>query len=582
MAYYPFGGKTYNLETSISSTVTSITLSSFLEPVTDTPYTMALLNTTIAFGTIAPKTSSSEFISFTGITQNSNGTATLTGVTRGLAKKYPFTTDSSYKLPHSGQTQFIISDAPQVFFKYGSLVNDEVITGQWEAPDPITAQGIVTRDYMLALINGGAISTNSVVVAGIAGTTLASGNLVYFDTATGQWKKTDATTAATVNNVIIGIAQGSGTVGNTITGGVLLKGLDATQTGMVAGTIMYAANTAGTISSSAGTTQRAIGIAQTATGLYFDPEFYYVVTADQKAALAGTSGTPSSTNQYATKESLDLKSNIVFGGTGADDALTITSGTTTINCANAAVVTKNYTSISITGTGKLAFSNPNTNGTVIVLKSQGAVTLTSSSTPMIDASALGAAAATDAYSFSVFKVNKGSNGGAFNAPGNGGAILSINTANLVYSEYSGKYPYTLPGAGGGAGSSSNAGGGGGASTLTSGSAGSSGTNSSGGTGGTGGAGGGSLIIECAGAWNFTTASGISVAGAAGNAGTGSQAGGGGGGGAGVCLVFYNTLTANSGTITVSGGSGGAGAGGGGAGGSGAAGYSLVTANTEFA
>jgi hypothetical protein len=51
---------------------------------------MALLNTDIVYGTIAPKTSSSEFISFTGITQNADGTATLTGVTRGLAKKYPF------------------------------------------------------------------------------------------------------------------------------------------------------------------------------------------------------------------------------------------------------------------------------------------------------------------------------------------------------------------------------------------------------------------------------------------------------------------------------------------------------------
>src|SRR5277367_6704134 len=40
-----------------------------------------------------------------------------------------------------------------------------------------------------------------------------------------------------------------------------------------------------------------------------------------------------------------------FGGNGADGALTVTSGTTTINCANAAVVVKNYSSISITGTG---------------------------------------------------------------------------------------------------------------------------------------------------------------------------------------------------------------------------------------
>lgn len=127
--FNPFGGQTYNLGTSIGSTDTTILLSSFVEPVTAIPYTMVLLNTDIAFGTIAPKTTSSEFISFTGITQNANGSATLTGVTRGLAKKYPFTTDAAYKLPHSGQTQFIISDAPQVFQEYVSVPNTQTIDG---------------------------------------------------------------------------------------------------------------------------------------------------------------------------------------------------------------------------------------------------------------------------------------------------------------------------------------------------------------------------------------------------------------------------------------------------------------------
>lgn len=129
MPYFPFGAQTYFLGSSIGSTDSSILLSSFLEPVTGTPYTMALINSSIVFATISPKTTSSEFISFTGITQNSNGTATLTGVTRGLAKKYPFTSDSTYKLPHAGQSTFIISDAPQVFNEYVTLLNAETISG---------------------------------------------------------------------------------------------------------------------------------------------------------------------------------------------------------------------------------------------------------------------------------------------------------------------------------------------------------------------------------------------------------------------------------------------------------------------
>lgn len=131
MSYNPNQGSTYNLGASIGSTDTSILLSSFLEPVSGTPLTMSYLNTSIAFGTIGPVTSSSELISFTGITQNANGTATLTGVTRGLQKAYPYTTSVTFQLPHAGQSIFILSDAPQVFAEYPAKNNNEDIVGLW-------------------------------------------------------------------------------------------------------------------------------------------------------------------------------------------------------------------------------------------------------------------------------------------------------------------------------------------------------------------------------------------------------------------------------------------------------------------
>src|SRR4029077_12940877 len=85
---------------------------------------------------------------------------------------------------------------------------------------------------------------------------------------------------------------------------------------------------------------------------------------------------------------------IKFGGTGTDGALAATSGVTTIDLGNAAYFVKNYLSISITGTASLAFINPGANGTIVVLKSQGAVTLTSLTAPMIDCSSLGSAGGT--------------------------------------------------------------------------------------------------------------------------------------------------------------------------------------------
>tara|TARA_R110000868_G_C10971076_1_gene769968 strand:+ start:16707 stop:18428 length:1722 start_codon:yes stop_codon:yes gene_type:complete len=86
------------------------------------------------YGTLQPGTTNSEFISFTGITQNGNGTATLTGVTRGLDREYPYTEASAFKLPHPGQSIFILSDLPQVFNSYPAKVNAETISGKWTFP----------------------------------------------------------------------------------------------------------------------------------------------------------------------------------------------------------------------------------------------------------------------------------------------------------------------------------------------------------------------------------------------------------------------------------------------------------------
>jgi hypothetical protein len=285
---------------------------------------------------------------------------------------------------------------------------------------------------------------------------------------------------------------------------------------------------------------------------------------------------------------------VKFGGTGADGALTITSGVTNIDLGGAQVVVKNYTSISITGTGSLTFSNPHSNGTIIVIRSQGNVTLTSSATPMINASGCGASGGgtsahtssfgggnegVDAYGIGAFYCVRGTaatrTGQQSGVGGTSGSIVTNTYANIVKNILSTKYQFLCPGAGSSSGTWYFVNGSG---SLTP---------------GAGGRGGGALVIECGGAWNFTTTNGISVAGGNGtdaiNGGcnTGSGAEGGTGGGAGCFIGIYNSLTANSGTVNVSAGSGGAnvatgiwaGVGGGvGAG----MGTSLVAQNTEFA
>ena len=79
-----------------------------------------------------------------------------------------------------------------------------------------------------------------------------------------------------------------------------------------------------------------------------------------------------------------------FGGDGSDGALSVSSGTTTIDLSSASVVVKNYTSISITGTGVIDFTNPHANGTTIIFRSQGNVTISSTTVPAIDLNEMGA------------------------------------------------------------------------------------------------------------------------------------------------------------------------------------------------
>lgn len=175
-AFNTTGGGTYNLAATITSNQTTITLSSFLEPTSNIPYTMSYLNSSIEYATIGPQTSQSEFISFTGITQNGDGSATLTGVQRGLDRSYPYTASSTLALPHAGQTRFILSNPPQVYNSYGALVNANTWSGvntfsstsppTYDA-DPVWAnfstQVFADVAYVNSVVAGGAANASETV-----------------------------------------------------------------------------------------------------------------------------------------------------------------------------------------------------------------------------------------------------------------------------------------------------------------------------------------------------------------------------------------------------------------------------------
>lgn len=120
-AYSPTGGGTYRTGQSLGTSDTSVKLSSFKEPVSNIPYTMSYLGSDIEYGTISPQSSISEFVSFSGITQNSDGSATLTGVLRGLSRT-PGTggcvASTTLAQAHAGQSVFILSNPPCQLAEY--------------------------------------------------------------------------------------------------------------------------------------------------------------------------------------------------------------------------------------------------------------------------------------------------------------------------------------------------------------------------------------------------------------------------------------------------------------------------------
>lgn len=414
---------------------------------------------------------------------------------------------------------------------------------------------------------------------------------------------------------------------STITGGNIatmnISGKNATfDTGSIGGFTMSATQLTATnfsvTSGAANTANLSVGTGSNLGGLnsgnasgdiafWAGDTFANRATAPFRVTMGGAV-----TATSATISGYVISSKGAFGGDGSDGALTITSGTTTVDLGSAAIVIKNYTSISITGTGALAFSNPHANGTIIILKSQGNVTVTSSATAAIDITGMGSAIGTGGAG-GINAQNSGTS--ASNTTTNQGLVATTAATFGVFSSGGGtagtgfnftnwsltsRFILLQSGGGGSGGGSGGAGGG----LLN-------------GAGGDGGRGAGCLYCECRGALNITGA----MKGVGGNATAGTNAsgggpgggGGGGGSGAGGLYIFvYNTLTANSTVFTVTAGTvgsattganngGGAGAGGGnltgsgsnggtgnvgtgagGVGGLGAAGSSLVTLNNYFA
>jgi hypothetical protein len=142
----------------ISATATTIVLSSLVHLPAVGGGTVAMTDIgTLGWATLEPATSREEIISFTGITQNGDGTATITGVTRNLKSYAPYDQYSATGYAHAGGATFIITNNPQMYDAMANKANDETITGLWDfstsiptlpASNPTTGNQATRKTYV--------------------------------------------------------------------------------------------------------------------------------------------------------------------------------------------------------------------------------------------------------------------------------------------------------------------------------------------------------------------------------------------------------------------------------------------------
>lgn len=235
----------------------------------------------------------------------------VTSITRGISYADGVTALSANKFAHRRGANVKITDYPIIQILKAQNNGDATFPNPLQYASgvgPTASSDLTDKEYVLSVVSGGTVSFEKVVVAGTAGETLVAGNLVYLKSSDNRWWLTDADTASTVENVILGISQGAGTAGGAVTGGVLTSGIDSNQSGLSASTIYYASNTAGALSSSAGTKEVTIGISLSTTSIAFAPRYNQNLTEDEQDAIAGTTGTPSSTNKFITQQNTSTAS----------------------------------------------------------------------------------------------------------------------------------------------------------------------------------------------------------------------------------------------------------------------------------
>lgn len=193
----PIAGQTYNLSGGgVSQTGSSITLASFTIPQNGYKIPDSALSDTFYITLEPGNPTKQEIVSCTTDVQNTNGTATFSGCTRGLSPIPDYTSSSSLMFSHGGSTQVIFSNPPQFYNQFAALQNTESITGTWTFDDNDTFRPRIDADtdtaVATAFVTLGQLSRQAISGASNASETtkgiveLATGREAASSTVTGS------------------------------------------------------------------------------------------------------------------------------------------------------------------------------------------------------------------------------------------------------------------------------------------------------------------------------------------------------------------------------------------------------------
>lgn len=159
---------TISLYASISGSATSMRITPYPKDLDGNKLTMTDFGTNPTV-TIDPKVRNvEEIVGFTGIVDNGDNTATLTGLTRDLASKAPYVTSGTGR-SHSASAIVVFSNNPQMYNRLAAPENTEVITNAWTfsilptfTNPPVNGTDGVNKAYVdSGVLQGAATSTES-------------------------------------------------------------------------------------------------------------------------------------------------------------------------------------------------------------------------------------------------------------------------------------------------------------------------------------------------------------------------------------------------------------------------------------